>query len=258
MTDARAGSLEPAYLLHRRAFRDTSLLIECFTRDHGRVGLVARGARRQRSSLPGVLQPFQPLNLSWRGRGELGTLHQAEIAGPPRLPRRTRLVSAFYANELLMRVLAREDPHPELFDHYTGLITALTMEAGAEAALLRLFERDLLASLGYGLQLTHDIAGYPLERERLYRYDLDAGPRPLGAAEWAPLPVSGAVLLGIADGDPEVAGSREARDLMRAALRPHIGDRPLRSRELYRRQQRGGAETAHRPDDTDTGDVNGE
>lgn len=248
MGEQRRVSLAPAYILHRRPYRDTSLLLECFTRDHGRVGLVARGARRARSRLPGTLQAFQPLSLSWQGRGDLATLVDAELAGTPARLAGTRLISGLYANELLVRTTRRQDPHPELFGHYTRLVTALAVEAGAEGVLLRLFERDLLTSLGYGLPLGHDAGGAPVQPGIAYRYDPDTGFHPLAGGA-AGRGIDGAVLLGLAAGETGAAGSRAARELMRAALAPHLGERPLYSRGLYRQQLRA-ADARGGPSDT--------
>src|SRR3546814_20495683 len=110
--------LEPAYLLNRRLYQDSSLLLEAYTRNHGRVGLVARGARGPKSKLRGVLQTFSPLLLSWSTTGELGTLTGAEAAGPPLLLSGERIFHGWYLHELLMRLLPRQDPHPALFEAY--------------------------------------------------------------------------------------------------------------------------------------------
>ncbi|WP_440995563.1 DNA repair protein RecO [Arhodomonas sp. SL1] len=252
MPGAQGGraTLEPAYVLHRRPYRDTSLLLECFSRDHGRVGLIARGARRPRSRLSGVLQAFQALTLSWQGRGELATLTDAELAGPPRHLQGTRLISGLYANEILLRTTARNDPHPTLFERYVALVTALAVDAGSEGALLRIFERDLLASLGYGLSLERDRDGRPVVPQGYYGYDPGTGLYPI-SGERGEAVIGGRVLLGLASGEPAAAASAEARALMRRALAPYLGERPLYSRSLYRQRLRVAAETN---DDTDKGD----
>ena len=153
--------LEPAYVLHHRPYRDSSLLLEMLTSGYGRVALIARGARRPKSHLHGLLQPFQPLFASWSMRGELGTLTAVEGrdgAGP----RGRTLISGFYMNELLMRLLHRHDPHPQLFAVYESALRGLAvtgLPASAEQTVLRMYELTLLRELGYGLVLDHEIMG---------------------------------------------------------------------------------------------------
>lgn len=233
----RQTLLEPGFILHNRAYRNTSLLLEVLTRSHGRIGLVARGARSQRSRTAGLLQPFQPLAISWRQRGDLGSLQAVESAGRPFQLRARRLVSGFYANELLLRLLGRDDPHPGLFEVYFALLDALAGES-SEAAGLRAFERDLLAMLGYGLALTHDVDERPLQPAQWYRYDPAIGATAVASEAVPGIIVAGATLLGLAQNPVSDAVAKASRDLMRAALRPHLGERPLKSRELYTRYRR--------------------
>jgi DNA repair protein RecO (recombination protein O) len=231
----RGGQLEAAFVLHRRAFRETSALVELFTREHGRVGLVARGVRGKRARNAGVLQPFSRLSVSWSAQGELGTLTGVEAAGPVRGLSGRRLASGFYLNELILRLTRREDPLPELFDRYAETLAALAGGAG-EAPVLRLFERDLLAALGYGLQLETDTTGARVTDDRHYRYELEHGPVPVGGAQPGMLHLSGASLLALASGHfGDADTEREALRLTRAALRLYLGDRPLKSRELLTR-----------------------
>ena len=172
MSSEHRVQLQPAYLLHRKPFRDTSLLLEVFTREFGRIGLVARGARGPRSKLKGVLQPYQPLLLSWSGRGELPTLTSAESQAGALFLQGNALISGFYLNELLMRLLARHDPHTELFISYQTALQRLIMNDELDWTL-RLFERDLLQQLGYGLLLTHEgQSGAEVEPDSRYCYHL--------------------------------------------------------------------------------------
>src|SRR5215472_17488080 len=143
--------LARAYVLHQRPFRDTSLIVEAFARDYGRLTLFAHGARGPRSRFT-ALQPFRPLLLSWSGRGEAPALAAAESAEAPPALAATQLLSGFYLNELLLKLLTRGDPHPELFDLYEATLAELRSAATAEAAL-RLFEARLLGFIGYGLNL---------------------------------------------------------------------------------------------------------
>jgi DNA repair protein RecO (recombination protein O) len=236
MSSERRVALQPAYILHRKPYRDTSLLLEVFSRNHGRIGLVARGAQGKRSTLKALLQPFQPLLLSWSGRGELQTLTGAEADGIAQIPGGEALLSGFYLNEILMRLLHRHDPHDELYDRYQQTLGKLSEGMEYDWAL-RLFERDLLQELGYGLQLTHTIEGEPLEATRCYCYNPERGPIPAQDDQADCLTVYGATLLAIDSGENGgVECRREAKHLMRTVLQPYLGNRPLASRELFRAQ----------------------
>ncbi len=234
---ARA-QLEPAYVLHRRPYRETSLLVEAFARGHGRVGLVARGARGDRSTLRGALQPFRPCLLSWSGRQELMTLTAAEAAGGAPIEGRA-LLAGLYLNELLIRLLPRSDPHPALYDDYTRTLGLLASDEDQEP-VLRVFEKRLLEALGYGMVLGGaDAAGRPLEPERTYRYQVETGPLPEDHSADG-VAVRGATLLAVAEeriGDRALA--REAKQLMRYVLQHYLGDRPLESRSLFQRPASG-------------------
>lgn len=225
--------LVPAYVLHRRPYRDTSVLAECYTRPHGRIGLVARGARAPRARLAAVLQPFQRLLVSFAGRGELAALRGAEADGLPTALGGAALAAGFYANELLMRACLREDPHPALFDAYAALLETLAAD-GVREATLRAFELTVLREIGYAPTLAHDAAGAPVEPAAAYRYQ--PGQAPQRVIEGAAGSVPGRVLLalgaGMLDGQDR-ATLRAARAVLRAELRAHLGDRPWQSRRLY-------------------------
>lgn len=223
-------TLQPAFILHARAWRETSLLLEAFTRDFGRVGLVARGVRGARARLSrSVLEPLQALRLDWSGRGELQTLTAAEPDGRPHVFRGDALLSAMYANELLVRLTARNDPHPHLFDRYAELLDGFAV-APSLAWHLRCFERDLLAAVGYALQLeTTADTGEPVDATRIYDYlpeegAVDASERPGGVR------VRGSALLALASGALPDAGDLAAlRRLMRTIIGVHVGERGLQS-----------------------------
>jgi len=227
-------ALEPGYVLHVRPYSESSSLLEIFSRSHGRVGLVARGARGARSRFKGVLQPFRPLLLSWNQKTELGTLTGADqVASPPALAGEP-LFCGLYANELLMRFLQRADPHPELFDGYRELLGGLS--AGmATQGLLRLFERRLLAAAGFGLQLDCEHgSGRPLRPDGRYRYLPDLGPVPGGSAEDdGEQLVSGAALLALKSGSIPDCHLAELKALMRRVIAHYLGDRPIRSHQLF-------------------------
>jgi len=135
--------LAPAYVLHQYAYRDTGRILEVFTAEHGRLTLFARGASGAKSTLKGILRPFQRLLLSWSGRTEACALATAEIDGVPTNLSKERLMSGFYLNELLLKLTERWDPHPEIFFSYAACIEALCAGDGEEAALRR-FEKRLL------------------------------------------------------------------------------------------------------------------
>lgn len=233
---------QPAYLLHSRPYRNTSLIIEVFSRDHGRVGLVARGARSARSRWAAVLMPFRRVLLSWQGRGELKTVTAAETDDAPCWLQGNALISGLYGNELLLRLLHRDDPHPDLLAYYEHLLYALRQAQGSAQngadtlePVLRRFEKYLLQELGYGLLLEHDARnGEPVLTDRHYTYSPDEGPVLCLQANTSAFVISGRTLLALAhDAALDPQGRREAKQLMRLALRQHLGERPLHSRRLY-------------------------
>ena len=226
--------LQPAFILHRRPYRNTGLLLEAFGRECGRLGLVARSAVSPRSRLKGLLQPFAPLLLSWRGEGDLATLTGAEEAGRPMPLPPDRVLAGLYANELLVRLLPRQDPQSGLYDAYENLLAELAAAPGEEPALRR-FEKRLLEDLGYGLSLDREaVSGQPIVAEAHYRYVLDQGPVVASRTETG-VPITGRGLLALRDGvlsDPTVL--KEVKRLTRAALAEQLRGRALKTRELYR------------------------
>lgn len=226
----------PCYILHQRPYRETSLIVEVFSRDHGRVSLVARGAKRRRSPQRFVLQPFRRLNMAWTMRSEMGTLTHAEAAGAAPDLSADALMSAFYVNELLMRLLHRHEAHPDLFESYKAALAGISGTEPTEPCL-RIFEKRMLLSLGYGLVLDHDVeTGAALTRDREYFYDIDKGPTATPRDGARTTPVSGATLDALSgerfDGGLQLD---EAKRLMRIILSEHLGAKPLSSRELYRK-----------------------
>jgi len=232
---AERVQLEPAFVLHQRPFRETSLLLEILTPDFGRVGLVARGARRRRAQWRGILQPFVPLLLSWSRRGDLGTLSGAEAVGAVTLPIGERLLSAFYINELMLRLVPRHDANSDLFLRYREALAGLHGSADL-APVLRIFEKHLLQLLGYGLVLDHDVdSGVPIDAAARYRYIAQHGPVLAAAGKRVGVAVRGATLLALAAEQLSDEVQRgEARLLLTAILDEHVGPRPLATRELLR------------------------
>jgi len=225
-----------AFVLHAYPYRETSLIVEALTADHGRVALVARGAKRPRSELRGVLQAFQPLLLSWAGAGELKTLLRAEWRGGLPLVSGSALLCGFYLNELLLKLLAREDAHPRLFGDYADALARLA--GGADrASVLRQFELRLLSELGYALPLTHEAdTGAPVDPEARYYYAFERGPRLTAAEPGRRYPqVRGATLLALAGQDYSAAdAAAEAKRLMREVLDHYLEQRAIFSRRVVR------------------------
>lgn len=228
---------QPAFVLHSYAYRETSLVVEAFTRNFGRVGLVARGARRPKSALRGVLLPFQPLFLNWFGKSELKTLARTEWDGSVRQPAGMGLICGFYLNELLLRLLARDDPHDRLFDHYRDALLALGAQQDYGPTLRR-FEIALLKELGYAMILEHEAgSSAPIREDWVYTYAPEHGPVPAGEEGRAGvLPrVSGKTLLDMATGNYADPLTRsQAKGLMRHLIGHYLGDQALHTRQLLK------------------------
>lgn len=226
---ARRVQLTPGYVLHHRPYRDTSRILEVFTRDFGRLSLFARGVRGPRSKLAPILQPFCPLLLSWSGRGESPQLTGAEAAGQSLPVPSAALMAAFYLNELLLKLTTRHDPHPELFDAYHGALEGLK-GGGALERPLRLFEKRLLETLGYGLTLaTEAQSGQAVATGTYYHFHPAVGLVPTVAD--APGAVSGRSLISL---EREELGTSEALDDARRVLRVAL-EQCLEGRELATR-----------------------
>jgi DNA repair protein RecO (recombination protein O) len=203
-----AGDLDHGWVLHRRRYRETSLIVEFLTREHGRVAAVARGALRGRSALAGILQPATPVGLALRGRGELMTLTHAEPLAPAPSLVGDRLYCLFYLNELVLRLTAAHDPNPPLIEVYAEALTALAADA-------------------------------PLAPDADYHYLVERGPVRAGPAS-SGVRVQGATLLALAADEPlSTRALAEAKRLMREVLHHHLDGRPLASRALFEAQGRG-------------------
>lgn len=223
---------QAAYVLHARPYRETSLIVETFSQQFGRVALVARGARRPRSAVRGLLMPFQPLGLSWFGKGELRTLKNAEWQGGQLPLSGSALMCGFYLNELLLRLLPRDDPHPALFAHYQEALQALGRNE-AQPIVLRRFEKRLMQELGYALVLEQeahsDIAIVP---ETTYFYEIEHGPVRESAAQTS-VQLRGRTLLDLARDDySDPTTLAQAKQLMRALISHQLGSELLQTRQL--------------------------
>lgn len=234
------AELEAAFILHARPWQETSQILEVLSARHGRVGLVARGARRPTSRWRSVLQPFLPVRLSWGGRGALFTLRAAEAASYATSLDGIALMGAFYLNELVLSFTRRGDPHPGLFIAYSNALAELRAGGDPEPALRR-FELALLAEAGYGVNLDHDVLNdRPLDPAVRYEYRLEHGPMPVAGGEGADvLTFSGAELLAIGRGDLVDAGSLlAAKRLLRAVLAHHLDGKVLKTRTVLAAMRR--------------------
>ena len=232
-TPARQDN-QPAYVLHTYAFRESSLVVEAFTRSQGRVAMIARGAKRPRSALRGTIMAFQPLVLSWSGRGELRLLLRAEWQGGQARLQGKALLCGFYLNELLLKMLPREDPHEQLFLDYQLALARLPDEPDA-GAVLRRFEKALLRELGYAVPLDRDgVSGESIDPARHYAYEPDRGPVALNGVAHSGLVLAGQTLLDIVRDDySDPRTLQQAKALMRLLISHRMEQKPLNSRRIF-------------------------
>ena len=225
---------QAAYVLHTYPFRETSLIVEAFSRDHGRIALVARGARRPRSAMRGLLMAFQPIELGWFGQGEMRTLAKVEWVGGQPLLQAQALLLGYYMNELLLKLLPREDAHPALFQAYAEAVHALAIGEPSQASL-RLFEKTLLKELGYGLTLDREAdGGKPVNPQKRYAYVVERGPVLVGGDGREAESFSGRALLAIAQDDFSDAETlAQCKQLMRTLIQHYLGDQRLSSRRVF-------------------------
>lgn len=223
---------QPAFVLHSYPYKETSLIVDLFTRDHGRIAVVAKGAKRPLSKLRGVLQTFQPLSVSWSGKSELRTLIDAEWVGGMLPIERTALLCGFYLNELLVKLLARDDPHRALFDHYISTLNELAHDEPAQIAL-RKFERALLKETGVAADLKRSTTTRASVEAALdYVVDPEKGAREARVSDVWPV-VTGKTLLDMERedyGDPVTQA--QSKQLMRFLLAHHLGGVPLNTRQI--------------------------
>jgi DNA repair protein RecO (recombination protein O) len=236
MKPARRVQLEPAFLLHHRPYRDSSRIVEFLARDHGRVSLFAKGVRRAGSPLAPVLQPFTPLLVSWSGPGDGGVLTGAELVGAPRTLPPARLMSGFYLNELLLKLLPRQDAHSELYDAYALALDELRAAGTDEARPLRLFEKRLLEALGYGVDYAYVLEdGGSVAPDAYYHVRPARGVLGVAASADAAGVYRGEHLLSLAAEElGDAASLAAARRLLRAQLDASLEGRELASRAVAR------------------------
>ncbi|MEP6608800.1 MAG: DNA repair protein RecO [Burkholderiaceae bacterium] len=229
---------QPGFVLHSYPWRETSLIVEIFTREFGRIAAVARGAKRPTSQFRGLLSPFNPIALSWSGRNEIKTMVRAEWLGGMQPLRGDALLAAFYANELLVRLLARGDPHATTFGSYIELLQSLGQQARHDSALRR-FELDLLQDIGYEVPLARCTQGTPIDAGARYAFSGGHGARRVdkseanASASFDGGTVSGRTLIAMAAREfahPQVAA--ESKVLLRQVIRFHLDGKPLNTRRI--------------------------
>nr|WP_050465462.1 DNA repair protein RecO [Herbaspirillum autotrophicum] len=223
---------QPGFVLHSYPYKETSLIVDVFSREHGRVALVAKGAKRPHSKLRGVLQTFQPLSVSWSGKSEVRTLTDAEWVGGMLPLEKSALLCGFYLNELLVKLLARDDSHVALFDHYVATLNQLA-HGESPPIVLRQFERALLTETGVAANWTVcTVSGRTVEPAQIYVIDPERGVRPARPTDGWPK-VSGKTLLDMEHEDyRDVTTQSQSKLLMRFLLSHHLGGAPLNTRQI--------------------------
>jgi DNA repair protein RecO (recombination protein O) len=225
---------QPAYILHTRPYRDTSLLIDFLTPEYGRFSAVARGVRSRKTPKRNLLNPFTRLLISFQGKTDLKTLVGFEADASSITLTEKHLYSGFYLNELLVRLLPELDPHPDIFDFYEKSIGELSERVALEP-ILRTFELCLLASLGYGIHFELDArSGLPIVNEKFYCLDIQQGFFVADSQVPDNVKIVGRHLLAIASRNYQQADVRQtAKRITRLLLNPLLGSKPLKSRELF-------------------------
>jgi DNA repair protein RecO (recombination protein O) len=223
---------QPGFVLHSYPYKETSLIVDVFSRDYGRVALMAKGAKRPHSQLRGALQTFQPLSIAWSGKSEMRTLTAAEWIGGMLPLEKSALLCGFYLNELLVKLLARDDPHPTLFNHYIATLNQLAHDEPAPI-VLRKFERALLKETGVANDFTQcSVTGKAVEMEQAYVVDPERGPRPARPADVWPR-VLGKTLLDMEKEDySDNITQSQSKFLMRFLLGHHLGGLQLNTRQI--------------------------
>lgn len=227
--------LQPAFVLHQRPYRNTSIIVDVFSRDYGRLSLIAKGVKQKKSALKSILQNFQLLNVSWVRRSDLGVLTAAEFKNPTIHLSQENVYPALYLNELIIRLLQSFDAMPELFDAYSDTLRALN-ENIPTAIILRLFEKQLLQSLGYEIHLSHEAETHEsIETHKYYSYIPEHGFVETVFDEKNKLQFKGEHLIAFDSNNIEQAEAlKTAHRITHVNLKRLLGDKPLKSRELYK------------------------
>lgn len=226
---------QAAFILHRRPYRDTSLILDLFSKDYGRLSLVAKGANTQKSRIKGILQAFQPLFISWSRKSEMGTLTNAESRLPPFGLQNEALYSALYVNEIMLKLITRDDPHAEIFAQYEKVLERLSHGENIEVTL-RLFENEFLQSLGYHIDYFYDAESQQdIDEEKFYEFIPDLGFKLASENTQKNNQVSGADILAIAHSNYSNPSTLiTARKISQLRLHNLLGDSEIKSRDLYK------------------------
>lgn len=226
---------QAVYVLHTYPFKETSLVVELFAHGFGRVATTAKGARRPRSAMRGMLQSFQPLLATWSGKLELKTLHSLDWGGGLLLLKGEALMCGFYMNELLLRLLPREDPHEALFEYYSATLKTLASSENL-ATTLRRFELKLLQELGYAIPLQHDVSNTPILDAGNYNYIAEHGAIATNGTSTRTsngVQLLGKTLIDMANDDyHHTQTQQQSKQLMRYLLAHYLDDKPLHTRQL--------------------------
>ena len=234
--DAFKQTGQAVYVLHTYPFKETSLVVELFSQQFGRIAAVAKGARRPHSAMRGMLQSFQMLSGAWSGKNELKTLHSLDWNAGLALIKGEALMCGFYMNELLLRLLPKEDAHENLFEYYANSLQ--TLSNGADlATTLRRFELKLLQEMGYAVPLLQDENDMAIEADKTYRYEAEFGACDLKAVNIVMrkngVHLSGKTMLDMArDNYADSATQSQSKQLMRYLIAHYLGDKPLHTRQL--------------------------
>jgi DNA repair protein RecO (recombination protein O) len=229
--DAFKQTGQAVYVLHTYPFKETSLVVELFSKEFGRIAAVAKGARRPHSAMRGMLQSFQMLSGAWSGKNELKTLHSLDWNAGLTLLKGEALMCGFYMNELLLRLLPREDAHESLFEYYASALQTLADQADF-ASTLRRFELKLLQEMGYAVPLLQDENDGEIDADKIYRYEAEYGACALSATKNG-VQLSGKTMLDMAQDDyADAATQSQSKQLMRYLLAHYLGDKPLHTRQL--------------------------
>ena len=234
--DAHKQHNQPVYVLHTYPFKETSLVVELFSQQFGRIAAVAKGARRPHSAMRGMLQSFQLLDGAWSGKNELKTLHSLDWNAGLTLIKGEALMCGFYMNELLLRLLPREDAHENLFKYYSTTLNTLAKSQNL-AMTLRRFELKLLQEMGYAVPLQVDVNDTPVIADKMYRYQAEYGACDLNGSKIVmqknSVQLGGKAMLDMARDDYSDAQTQsQSKQLMRYLLAHYLGDKPLHTRQL--------------------------
>lgn len=234
MSEREQIQLERAYVLHQRAYRNTSQLLDCLSEHHGLITLVAQGSRRAYKGQRAILQPFLPLRVSWVRRGELGRLTHVELQNAAAPLAGRSLLAGFYLNELLLRLTARGDPNAEIFSCYSRCLSDL-MSQTSVARALRLFELRLLQALGYAVELGHDVeTGEPIQPDLSYRFEAERGACAYTGPDSDDIYLGQDLIALREEALEDEQSLRSAKRLLTRLLNVYLGERPLKTRSVMR------------------------